>query len=143
MGQFSNKIGAFNKKVEKRYRAVARSATLETFELAQRVAKKGGTMRVDTGFLRASAQGKLRAMPMGETSNPGREKFPAGSQVSGEPVAVTILKWEPISNDKLFIGWTAAYARFREHQDGFLRTAVDKWDITVAKTAKRIASSGI
>ena len=100
-------------------------------------------MRVDTGFLRASIQGSINSMPSGPTTNDDKEKFALGTQAAGEPISVTLLKWEPISNDVLFVGWTAGYARPREHKDGFLRSAVDMWDVTVAKAAKRIANSGI
>ena len=143
MGQFSNKIGKFNKDVKKRYRATARLAVQDTVGLAQRVAKKGGSMRVDTGFLRASIQGNINSMPSGPTTNDDKEKFALGSQVAGDSIAVTLAKWQPISSDILFIGWTANYARPREHKDGFLRTAVDLWDITVAKAAKKVKNSGL
>jgi len=94
-------------------------------------------MRFDTGFLRASIQAALGTMPSGPTTNEGGRTFSEGQQVAGEPVSVTLLRWEP-GRDTLFVGWTANYARFREAKDGFLRGAVELWPRTVDAAAKRV-----
>lgn len=150
MGKFSDQIKAFNKEFESLYRATARIAVQETVEMAQRVHKKGGRMRVKTGFLRASIQGALHGMPSGPTTNiivdaAGNatvKEYPVGDQVAGEPIAVALLKWDPVTGGPFFVGWTANYARHREAQDGFLRGAVEVWDQTVARVAKRVAAGG-
>jgi len=143
MAQFSDKIAGFSKQVQKRYRAVARMSVDDTASLAQRVRRKGGRMRVDTGFLRASIQGNINAMPSGPTTNENDAEYAEGVQVDGEPLAVTILKWDPLKMDVLYIGWTANYARPREHKDGFLMGAVEVWDRTVKKAVNKVKASGL
>lgn len=142
MGKFSAQVGAFSEKFERRYRATARTAVQDTIAMAQRTRGEGGRMRVDTGFLRASIQAALHNMPSGPTTNDRGEQFRVGAQVAGEPVAATLLKWDPLTRTTLFVGWTANYARHREAQDGFLQGAAELWDQTVDKAAKR-AEAGI
>lgn len=134
--KFSKEVGQFGVKVAARMRYVERESVQQTVHLAQRVEKQGGTMRVDTGFLRASIQGGLGQMPRGETVNEGghggKRKYAGAQTVSGEPVGATLLRWNSATTT-LFVGWTAGYARAREAKDGFLRLAAQQWDVTVAK----------
>ena len=146
MGKFEQQINQAARKYEKRYRAMARLAVQDTISMAQRTRGEGGRMRIDTGFLRASIQAGLNTMPQGQTVNEGghggKNKYPPGAQVSGEPTSVVLLKWNPVKGQDLFVGWTANYARIRESKDGYLRGAVEKWDQTVFKAAKK-ASIGL
>jgi len=135
MGKFSQQIDAFAKKYDRRFRAIARTAVQSTISDAQRVHKRGGRMRVDTGFLRASIQAGLGTMPSGPTTNVSGDGFAPGIQVAGAPVSTVLLRWNPTINIPLFVGWTAEYARARESKDGYLRGAVEKWDVAVAKAA--------
>lgn len=134
MTSFSEQIAAFNRKAEKRIRAAGRDAVQETVAEAQTVRGRGGRMRVKTGFLRASIAAAIGQMPSGETENTDNETF--NYQV--DSIAATLLQWDPSSEDKLFIGWTANYARPREYRDGFLRGAVENWEQNV-KSASRQA----
>ena len=101
-------------------------------------------MRVLTGFLRASIQGAIGHMPSGPTTNDGgyggKRKYSGDQIAAGEPVIVTLLRWDPFKETALFIGWTANYARHREYKDGFMRGAVEMWDVTVEKAAKRVGA---
>jgi len=135
---FSGQIAAFNRKVTQRYRTVAKTAVQETVSMAQRVRDEGGRMRVDTGFLRASIQAAVGNMPSGPTENENKKKYPIGSIVAGEPVSVTLVRWNPDREEVLYIGWTANYARYREAQDGFLRGAVELWDVTVNSAVAKV-----
>jgi len=152
MNKFSQQVEAFTRKVEARFRAVVRESVQETVSKAQRVAIKSdaspeailqsaleggnGRMRVDTGFLRASILAAVGNIPSGQSDNPGKEKFAIGKYV-GEPVGVTLLKWDPYRGETLYIGWTAHYAKYREAYDGFMRGAIEQWDVTVAKALKK------
>lgn len=145
MGQFSNRIAALNKRYEGRMRAVAARSVQAVVARAQVTTGQGGRMRIDTGFLRASIQANVGGMPSGETQpRKGAQKgeYPVGEQVAGEPVSVTLLRWDP-SHEVLFVGWTANYARHREAQDGFLRGAVEPWDEIVRKVTTRVKRSGL
>ena len=143
MGQFSNKIRQFREQYRKRYRATARLAVSDTIRMAQRTTGEGGRMRVQTGFLRASVQGAINHMPSGPTSNEDNKQYAGGTQVAGEPIAVTLAKWDPLKGQVLFIGWTANYARPREYKDGFLRGSVEMWDSTVDRAAARVKHSDL
>lgn len=132
MASFSEQIAAFNRKAEARLRAAARTAVQDTVEEAQTVRGRGGRMRVRFGFLRASIAAAIGSMPSGETENPDKRTF----DYSPDSIAATLLRWDPNSGDTLFIGWTANYARPREHKDGFMRGAVENWPVHVERAAK-------
>jgi len=140
MTSFSKQVAAFQRKAESRFRAVARTAVQDTVEIAQRTVGESGRMRIDTGFLRSSIQASLNSMPSGPTrpKKGSKKNDYAGRQVSGEPVSVTLLRWNPVKPFPLFIGWTANYAQIRESKDGFMRGAAEVWDTTVANAARKI-----
>ena len=138
MSSFDRQVAKYALEYAERFRAVARTAVNDTAHMASVPVGKGGRMRIDTGFLRASIQGAVQSMPSGPTTNEGKRNYPAGSFISGEPVAVALLRWNPNDGTPFFVGWTANYARKREAYDGFMRGAVEKWDQTVAKAAKKV-----
>lgn len=119
---FSATVDAWARKSKERQLAVFRTSVERTIEDAQKPKGDGGNMPIDTGFLRASGQTSLSGMPQGPTRK--TEGFPA-------PNANLVIASAQIG-DKIFFGWTAAYARVREYHDGFLRSAVQKWRTTVA-----------
>ena len=137
---FGGDVQRFGERYRKRLRAVAREAVQDTISIAQAVEEKGGRMRIDTGFLRASIQAALHTMPSGPVRpKKGAKKGEYTRQVAGEPVAVALLRWDPNTSDRLFVGWTANYARHREFQDDFLSGAVELWDQIVRRAAKKAA----
>ena len=140
MADFGQQVAAHVAKYKRRLRDTARTAVQDTVEMAQRQ-RPAGRMRIDTGFLRASIQAGLGQMPSGPTTNEGNQTYAEGQQVAGEPVSVTLLRWN--MQDTLFVGWTANYARAREAQDGFLRGAVELWDQTVDAAAKKVRTQGL
>ena len=143
MSSFSQEIKDNIRKYEKRINATAKESVQDTVRLAQTPRGRGGRMRVLTGFLRASIAAALGRMPSGESSNPDGTTYRVGDSIDGDSVAATLLRWNPSSGDPIYIGWTANYARPREYRDGFLRGAVEEWDTTVARVAKRVARSGL
>jgi hypothetical protein len=143
MGNFSNQVAGFTREYERRLRATARTAVQETVSKAQVTIGEGGRMHILTGFLRASIQAALNEMPSGPTSPADKKtknQYSVGAQVTGEPVSVTLLRWDLNKGTPFFVGWTANYARYRESQDGFLRGAVELWDETVANAARQVRS---
>ena len=141
MGKFGEQVNRYAKKYEGRMRAIARTAVLDTVSMAQRTRGNGGRMPVDTGFLRASIQAAIGTMPSGPTRNDGEEKYSGDTQAAGEPVVVTLLRWNPNTGSPLFVGWTANYARKQQAKNGFMRGAVEKWDQTVTKAVKKVETS--
>ncbi len=114
--------------------AVGRDATQQVIDDAQLPVAKGGRMRVDTGFLRASGIGSLDGMPTG----PSRRG--EGQQAAED---VSLILNQMTEGDTFSFGWTANYAQYREAEDGFLRLAIQRWqdfvDISTEKARARLA----
>lgn len=86
---------------------------------------KGGRMRVDTGFLRASGQASLTGMPVGPTRGAKDGSYNYDASVTEATIGNMEL------GVTLYWGWTAAYARYREAYDGFMYAALQNWPQTV------------
>lgn len=126
-------IEAFVKRSDERIVAIARASIQDVIINAQQAVKKGGRMRVDTGFLRASGQPSLTGMPSGplrgEMTAPN--SYPSPDDYSkATAVIVTIGKLE--MGNTFFFGWTAGYAKYRELYDGFLEGSLQNWARIVA-----------
>lgn len=131
--KFSAQVDAFAVATEKRVNALIRQSTQELIEQAQFPKAKGGRMRVDTGFLRASGQISLTGMPSGPVR--GEKKEPDSYEYN-DPVALVLTKVKIGST--IFFGWTANYARARNNIDGFLDVAIQNWQAIVNSVAARI-----
>lgn len=108
---------------ERRLEAIAKASFQDIVDISQRPRAKGGPMRVDTGFLRASGQASLTGMPTGpERPTDG---WPAG----GDDISLTLGRF--LLGSTFYFGWTANYARPREAKDGFLRLATQQWQSIV------------
>ena len=105
--------------------AVFRESIQRVVDVAQTPVAKGGRMRVDTGFLRASGMASTNGMPSGPTRNEAGAQF----AYSDADVIVTLARMKP--GDTFFFGWTAVYAKYREYEDGFLRLAAQQWPTIV------------
>lgn len=113
---------------EKRMVALMRQSIQDVVINAQTATSKGGRMRVDTGFLRASGQASLTGMPSG----PGRGELeqPGSYAWSDSDIDVTLGKLA--IGSIFYFGWTANYAKYRELYDGFLEGALQNWSRIVA-----------
>lgn len=107
--------------------AVLQQATQAVISEANTPVAKGGRMRVDTGFLRNSLKANIGSMPSG-ASSPGNW--------DDSEVVLTLIRLQP--GQVFYAGWTANYARPREHYDGFLRMAVQKWQEQVDAAARQL-----
>jgi len=107
---------------EKRLIALARESNQRLIDRTQTPTAKGGRMRVDTGFLRASGQASLTGLPSG----PARPETATGSFDWSETTVFTILGRLKLGTAFHF-GWSADYAAAREKYDGFLDTALQDW----------------
>jgi len=120
---------------KKRMRATARTAVQETVEIAQTPRAKGGRMRVDTGFLRASIVGKVGSMPSGQSKGDPDTSY----DFEITSIAAGLLQWDPNDGTPFFVGWTASYAVPREYHDGFMRGATELWTDIVERVAKQVS----
>jgi hypothetical protein len=136
---FERQVRNFEKKFEKRLRAVAKESVQQTANMANEDRGSGGRMPVDTGFLRASRAGAVGRMPMGQSKPQGDGPF----RVDNSGLSAALLRWNPEKGETFYVGWTANYARFMEYRYGFLRGATELWDQTVAREARRVRQAGL
>lgn len=127
-GQFKTDVEEFVQVSEKRMLALMRLSIQDVVDNANTPVAKGGRMRVDTGFLRASGAGSVEGMPTGPERGDKKEKN-AYSYNDGAVIAVL---GKMKLGQTFYYGWTAAYARYRELYDGFLEGAIIHWDKIVA-----------
>ena len=124
---FSAQVDDWIAKSERLSMAVLQQATQAVINDANTPVAKGGRMRVDTGFLRNSLKAKIGSMPSGTAT--------AGNWSDSE-VVLTLTRLQP--GQVFYAGWTANYARPREHYDGFLRMAAQKWQEQVDAAARQL-----
>lgn len=137
---FSAAVKDFADKAIEAVEAVRNQSTQEVVEIMQTPTEKGGRMRVDTGFMRASLLGSTSAMPrINESAIPIKGNtytFDEGQ------IEATILGAELDST--IYMGYTAAYAGHREYgargqtPDAFVRTAAQQWPQIVAKNVSKV-----
>ena len=124
---FSAQVDDWIAKSERLSMAVLQQATQAVINEANTPVAKGGRMRVDTGFLRNSLKANIGSMPSG-ASSPGNW--------DDSEVVLTLIRMQP--GQVFYAGWTANYARPREHYDGFLRMATQKWQDQVDAAARQL-----
>lgn len=133
MGEFSATVDKIILKTRKRMVAVVRGSVSDTVKGANTPVAKGGKMRVDTGFLRASGRLSLSGMPSGPTRPPD----PDGTyDFDGAAVTATLAGVD--LGDTIYFGWSAEYARVREVYDGFLESELQKWQSTVDDNVRKV-----
>lgn len=129
---FSKDLERITAQYRRRLNFVARDATLRVFNAAQEPRAKGGRMRIDTGFNRASAAAKVGSMPSGPSENTSGRNYPEGSY-AGQAVEPIIIRWVP-ADEAIFIGWTSGYARWREYLDQYVAGATERWQEFVRRS---------
>ena len=139
--KFRRQYGSFKADVEdivavsdKRLTALMRASLSDVVDNAQQSTAKGGRMRVDTGFLRASGQASLTGLPTG----PVRGERTEPNSYSYDNASVTVTLGDLKLGATWFFGWTANYARYRELYDGFLEGALQHWGRIVAFNTETI-----
>ncbi len=129
-GSLTADIEDFIQASDKRMLALMRQSIQDVVENAQTPVFKGGRMRVDTGFLRASGSGSLNGMPSGPVRGESKERYAYDNGSSEGNVAFILAEME--LGQPFFFGWTAAYSKYRELYDGFLEGALMHWARIVA-----------
>ncbi len=130
---FSATLDAWSRKSTQRMNAINRQSIQDTIDAAQLPTAKGGNIRVDTGFLRASGAASNSGMPSG----PIRGDVEIPNYYSSDSAAAETVIAKTEIGTPFFWGWTAGYARFREYKDGFLRLAAQAWPQTVRKNVQK------
>lgn len=139
MPNFEEQIEGFVNNSQKKLLNVARDAIATTVEDAETPVAKGGRMRVDTGFLRSSGAAALNEIPSGPTKGRKRSQGESGEFYTRDGTSLNIALAQMKIGDTVFYGWTAKYAKIRETYDGFLETALQKWQNTVNFSIKKFS----
>lgn len=128
---FSATVDAFVQETQKRLRAVFIASTVDLIEEVQTPVAKGGKMRVDTGFLRASGQYSFSGLPTGPARGDPDKKYKYNPIGQVDLVDLEI-------GQTIWFGWTANYARIREAYDGFLISGIQNWQSIVNRRCEQI-----
>lgn len=142
MSDFSKKISKFAKSTELKMEAVVKDSIQEIVIDAQTPKAKGGSMPVDTGFLRNSGTYSLNQIPVGETIGRERKEGEIGvlpeyaNPETGEELNIVLAKMT--LKDTFYFGWTADYAWKQEVYNGFVVKAVAKWKSFVEAAVRRL-----
>ena len=131
--KFSATLDEWARKAQNRETAILRQSIQDVIDDAQTPVAKGGRMHVDTGFLRASGVASNTGMPSG----PVRGGSDVPGYYSPDSLAVETVIAKTDVGTPFFFGWTANYARFRDHFDAFLRLAAMKWPVFVRKNTQK------
>jgi hypothetical protein len=129
-GRFAASVAGFGARAQQRATAILRESAQRLIEEAQTPVGKGGKMRVDTNFLRASGQASLTGMPYGPSIR--------GAEPNGNFDYTFVLAQAQLGGT-IWFGWTANYAIYREFHDGFMRSAAQNWQAIVNQVAREVA----
>ncbi len=143
MGEFSATAESWVTEVPERIVAVRNASVQDLADIMTTPVAKGGRMRVDTGFLRASLTASTTSIPL---INPQARPADGQTYLPDNELSLVIAGAGP--NDSIFLGFVAAYAAIREFGprgqpgDAFVGDAVLKWqpivDANVRKLGERL-----
>lgn len=133
---FAADVEDWVKETDQRLEAVVRASLNDVIENAQTPVARGGKMRVDTGFLRASGRANIGGWPTGPDVRPANAA-PNSYTYDGDAIVAVLAKM--MVGDTFFFGWTANYAQYRELYDGFLEAALQNWARIVAFNTDTLA----
>jgi len=138
MASFSAQVSAWTAQSEQRITAVFRQSAQAVAREVKKPVAAGGNMRVKTGFLRASLMASTSQMP---SINPEAKPATGAADNSySEDQNVTLIIAGADIGQTIYLGFTAAYARPREYEDGFVRLTAQRWPQIVEECARLIKS---
>lgn len=136
--QFAAQIADFAKESPERMNAVVLDSVQTTINIANNPRAKGGLMRVDTGFLRASGQVSFDALPVGPARGVGRKNKNDKSVIYEAPESYSTQLAGFQLGQTIFYAWSASYAAVRNVYDGFLDNAAQQWQSTVNASVEKL-----
>lgn len=133
-GSFAADVSQIVNATNEKLLDVMKQSLKDVVENSQTPTSKGGKMRVDTGFLRASGRASLEGWPSGNGVRPA--DAPVG-QYTGiydnfDGTALNAVLINMNLGDTFYWGWVANYAPVREVYDGFMDSALQNWGRIVA-----------
>jgi hypothetical protein len=131
---FKDQVKKWAEESEKTLFAILKQSIDTTVKIANTPrGEKGGNMPVRTGFLRMSGSAALNEIPVGETLGE-KDKMYTANYANDVPLILAQMK----QGDVFYWGWTAEYANRQNVYCGFLDSAVDRWQITVNESVKKV-----
>lgn len=113
--------------------ATFRASAQDVIEESRVPVGRGGRMRVDTRFLSASLQASTERMPQIDAD----ARPTKGQTYSIDSGAVALVIAGADLGETIYAGFVAAYSRYREYKDGFVRGAAENWQKIVDKNARK------
>jgi hypothetical protein len=135
-GSFSAQVSTWAKMTEARTLAVFRQSAQTVAQEVKKTRDRGGHMRVDTGFLRASLMASTSQMPSIDPKATATE----GHSYADDNSQVELVIANARIDQVIYLGFTASYARYREYKDGFVRLTAQRWKQIVEQSARLIES---
>lgn len=138
MKSFGAQVSDWVKQTEGVLEAVVKESVQRVISEAQKPVGRGGRMRIDTGFLRASGQASTSAMPTIDGANvPG-----PGVTYNYNEGAIALVILGAQMGQTIYFGYTAGYAAAREYgargqsPDAFVRMAAKQWPLIVKQVSR-------
>lgn len=135
-GSFSAAVDAWTRATRERMEAVRKEAIQRTIEVMQTPRAKGGALRVDTGFLRASLMAAV-----GSANFAVRDRPDGDASYNWNASQVTLVIAQAQLEQPIEVVYTAAYARAREY--GARGQPGDRWVALAAQQWPRIVEETI
>ena len=135
-------VSAWARKQQKRLDAIVIGSAQDLVDEVSKTKADGGSMRVKTGFLRASLTASTKKMPsINITARSPKETSDNSIGFNTSEISFEIAGFNP--GDHIYLGFTAAYARPREYHDGFVKRAAQKWNAIVRKNTAKAKRAGL
>lgn len=116
--------------------AVVRESIQDLIDEVNTPKAKGGSLPLDTGFLRASGQVSFTGMPSGPI-RPPEGALPGSIPYNPD---INIVRLAGVKHGvRVFFGWTAIYARKQNLYNGFLDKGLANWQKIVNNVVRRLA----
>lgn len=141
-GAFSAKVSAWVKETKERQAAVYRGSAQATVAIMQTPRAHGGSLRVETGFLRASLVATTGASLPAQTVKPeGQGAF------SYDASSINLMIAHAAISEPITVVYTANYARPREYgangqpADRWVALAAQRWPQVVEQECAKAKAS--
>lgn len=142
-GTFEKQIKEITKRTQELLLAATKNAIRKVVIEAQTPVKKGGKMRVETGFMRWSGSAALNQIPSGLGRGRVRKPGEVGvlpeynlSEEGGRMLNGVLANMK--IGDTFYFGWTAVYAPKWEMVDGFMSSAVNNFSFHFDNEVRRL-----
>ena len=133
-------VEGFMTETQGRLKSLALTATEELINEVQTPVGRGGKMRVDTGFLRASGTVSFTGVPSGPQVGRARKEDEPPDKIIYDTKPAAIVGFKDFTlGTTIYFGWTAKYAEYREAYDGFLISGVQNWQAIVNRVAEKLS----